>query len=61
MTATDWRKAGHEKAQSLVGPQRQAGIDQKAVAVLHQPMPDEAQPGLFAFALFVKPRIRIGR
>ncbi|MET3583709.1 hypothetical protein ABID19_006774 [Mesorhizobium robiniae] len=28
--------------------QRQAGIDQKAVAVLHQPMPDETQLGFLA-------------
>jgi hypothetical protein len=40
--------------------QRQAGIDQQAVAVLHQPMPDEAQLRLLAFTLAVEPGIGIG-
>lgn len=37
--------------------QCQAGVDQQAVAVFHQPMPDEAQLRLVAFA--VEPGIRI--
>src|SRR5688572_4240750 len=40
--------------------QCQAGVDQETVAVLHQPMPDEAQLRLLAFALAVEPGIRIG-
>ena len=40
--------------------QGQAGIDQQAVAVLHQPMPHEAQLRLLALALAVEPGIRIG-
>ena len=40
--------------------QRQAGIDQQAVAVFHQPMPDEAQLRLLAFTLAVEPGIGIG-
>lgn len=40
--------------------QCQAGIDQKAVAVLHQPMPEEAELRLLAFALLVEPCLRIG-
>ena len=41
--------------------QRQAGIDQQAVAVLHQPMPDEAQLRLLAFTLAVEPSVRRDR
>jgi hypothetical protein len=40
--------------------QRQAGVDQQAVAVLHQPMPDEAQLRLLAFTLAVETSIGIG-
>src|SRR6476661_7351940 len=40
--------------------QCQAGIDQQAVAVLHQPMTDEAKLRLLAFALAVEPGIGIG-
>src|SRR4029077_6779599 len=40
--------------------QRQAGVDQQAVAVLHQPMSDEAQLRLLAFTLAVEPGIGIG-
>src|ERR1700749_243506 len=40
--------------------QRQAGVDQQAVAVLHQPMPDEAQLRLLAFTLAIEPSIGIG-
>src|SRR6201997_2733779 len=40
--------------------QRQAGVDQQAVAVLHQPMPDEAQLRLLAFTLAIEPGVRIG-
>jgi hypothetical protein len=40
--------------------QRQAGVDQQAMAVLHQPMSDEAQLRLLAFTLAVEPGIRIG-
>src|SRR6201997_5866707 len=40
--------------------QRQAGVDQQAVTVLHQPMPDKAQLRLLAFTLAVEPGIRIG-
>jgi hypothetical protein len=35
--------------------QRQAGVNQQTVAVLHQPMPDEAQLRLLAYTLTVKP------
>ena len=38
---------------------RQAGIDQQTVAVLHQPVPDEAQLRLLAFTLAVEPGIGI--
>ena len=40
---------------------RQAGVDEKRVAVLHQCVADEAQPRLLAGALAIKPRVRIGR
>ena len=42
-----------------VGPS-QTGVDQKAVAVLHQRMPHEAELGLLARPLAVEPRLRIG-
>ena len=38
----------------------QTGVDQRAVAVLHQAMPDEAQLRLLAFPLAVEPDIGIG-
>lgn len=38
---------------------RQAGVNQQAVAVVHQPMPDEAQRRLLAFTLTMQPGIRI--
>jgi hypothetical protein len=38
----------------------QTGVDQQAMTVLHQPMPDEAQLGLLAFALAVEPGFGIG-
>jgi hypothetical protein len=41
-------------------PSAQAGVDQQAVAVLHQPMPGEAQLRFLAFTLAVEPGIRIG-
>src|ERR1700721_4309497 len=40
--------------------QCQAGVDQQAMTVLHQPMPDEAKLRLLAFALAVEPGIGIG-
>src|SRR5450755_963554 len=40
--------------------QCQAGIDQQAITFLHQPMPDEAQLRLLAFAFPVEPGIGIG-
>lgn len=40
--------------------QRQAGVEQQAVAVLHQPMAHEAQRGLLAFPLAVEPGLGIG-
>jgi hypothetical protein len=40
--------------------QCQAGVDQHAMTILHQPMPDEAQLGLLAFALPVEPGMSIG-
>ena len=39
---------------------RQAGIDEKTVAVLHQAMAHEAEFGFLARPLAVKPGIRIG-
>src|ERR1700689_5709518 len=38
----------------------QAGVDQQAMTVLHQPMPDEAKLRLLAFALAVESGIGIG-
>src|SRR3954469_9674691 len=40
--------------------QRQAGVDEQAVAVLHQSMPHEAQLRLLALSLTVEPGIPIG-
>ena len=42
-----------------IGP-RQAGIDEQAIAVLHQPVADEAQLRLLAVALALEPGIGIG-
>jgi hypothetical protein len=39
---------------------RQTGVDQKAVAVLHQRMPHETELGLLARPLAVEPGLRIG-
>ncbi|KRR04698.1 hypothetical protein CP49_18475 [Bradyrhizobium valentinum] len=39
---------------------RQAGVDQQTVAVLHQPVPNEAQLRLLAFALAIQPGVWIG-
>src|SRR5271154_7220540 len=40
--------------------QGQAGVDQQAMTVLHQPMTDEAKLRLLSFALAVEPGIGIG-
>ena len=39
----------------------QAGVDNEAVAVLHQRMSHEAELGFLARSLAIKPRFRIGR
>lgn len=39
---------------------RQAGVNQKAVAFLHQPIPDKVQLRLLAFTLTIEPVNRIG-
>ena len=39
----------------------QTGVDDQAVAVLHQRMPHEAELGLLARPLAIEPRFRIGR
>jgi hypothetical protein len=46
-TRLDHVQRGHPFGMTV--RQRQAGVDQQAVAVLHQPMPDEAQLRLLAF------------
>src|SRR4029450_7770715 len=42
------------------GGARKRGIERKAVAVLHQDVPHEAQPALAAVGLAVEPRVGIG-
>ena len=39
----------------------QTGVDDEAVAVLHQRMPHEAELGFLARSLAIEPRLRIGR
>src|SRR3954467_7053843 len=43
------------------GGARERGLDRKAVAVLHQDVPHEAQPALAAVGLAIEPRVRVGR
>ena len=53
-TRLDHVQRGHPFGMTV--RQRQAGVDHHAVAVLHQPMPDEAQLRLLAFTLAVSHR-----
>ena len=39
----------------------QAGVDDEAVAVLHQRVPHEAELGFLARPFAIEPRVRIGR
>ena len=50
---------GRDPLSMSVG-QRQAGVDQQAVAVLHQSMPHEAQLRLLASSFAVEPGVPIG-